>query len=194
MGLRIGEYGDIDESTLAISPVIADTAFDNNDCERALKAAEIIPSRVVTMDVDKEKLYIFNSTFIPYNDETAWLYGKVYDLAISANEEVYKFNPLDMVEHIVYMDYYVGCFLDWHLDLGQEAPHAGRKLTMIINLNDSDDYRGGDLQIMSSDIVEVTRSKGSCIFYPSYLKSKIRPVTKGNKKILVAWFGGTNFK
>lgn len=194
MGLRIGMIADIDETTLAIAPSIADSAFDKNDCERALKVAELIPSKVVHLDFDDEKLGVFNMSVIPYNDETAWLYGKVYDLATSANEEAYKFDPLDMVEQIVYMDYYVGCYLSWHIDLGHNSPHAGRKLSMIINLNDSDDYRGGDLQVMSSDSIETTRSKGSCIFYPSYLKSKITPVMKGNKKILVAWFGGTNLK
>jgi len=121
MGLRIGNVSDIDETTLVIAPSIADSAFDKNDCERALKAAEIIPSKVVHLDFDDEKLGVFNMSVIPYTDETAWLYGKVYDLAISANEEVYKFDPLDMVEHIVYMDYYVGCFLDWHYNLGAES-------------------------------------------------------------------------
>jgi hypothetical protein len=193
MGLRIGEQIDI-ETTLAISPAIADTAFDKNDCERVLKITDEIPTTVAELNFDNQKLGIFSMSVIPYTDDTAWLYGKVYDLALSANDEAYKFDPLDMVEHIVYMDYYVGCYLGWHIDLGQEAPHVGRKLTMIVNLNNSDDYRGGDLQIMSSDAVDTTRSKGCCIFYPSYLRSKISPVTKGNKKILIAWFGGTNLK
>jgi len=194
MGLRIGNVSNIDETTLIIAPTVVDAAFDANDCERALKAAELIPQNVVELDFDDERLGVFSMSVIPYNDDTAWLYGKVYDLAISANEVAYKFDPLDMVEHILYMDYYVGCYLSWHLDLGHNIPHAGRKLSMIVNLNDSDDYRGGELEVMSSEPIGLTRSKGSCIFYPSYLKSKINPVMKGNKKILVAWFGGTNLK
>ena len=64
-----------------------------------------------------------------------------------------------------------------------------RKLSMTINLND--DYEGGDLEINGET---VQMKKGTIVFFPSFLKHQAKPVTKGIRYSLVAWFLGEPFR
>jgi PKHD-type hydroxylase len=38
------------------------------------------------------------------------------------------------------------------------------------------------------------REKGTVIMFPSYLLHRVTPVTKGVRKSLVLWVGGTTFR
>lgn len=138
-----------------------------------------------------------NLAWIPYTDEWAWLYGRLYDIALYINSESFKFDPLDFTEHIMYCEWAEGDHFDWHIDIGDVHPYASRKLAISVQLSNSDDYRGGDLEFASSPNPEhwytVSRGAGSIIIYPTYLTHRITPVTSGVRKSLVFWLGGVPF-
>jgi|LauGreSBDMM110SN_4_FD.fasta_scaffold00908_2 PKHD-type hydroxylase len=135
--------------------------------------------------------------WIPYTDEWSWLYGRVYDLALWANGEAFKFEPLDFTEPIMYCEWESGDHFDWHVDIGDIHPYSSRKLAVTVQLSDSDDYRGGNLEFASSPNPEywytVSRAAGSVVIYPTYLTHRITPVTSGVRKSLVFWLGGIPF-
>ena len=66
-----------------------------------------------------------------------------------------------------------------------------RKLSMTIVLNE--DYEGGEFEFFQ-DINLIKEKMGTVIVFPSYMVHKVRPVTKGTRYSLVAWFCGQPFK
>lgn len=197
MGLRIGETPENGNGFL-IQPVVAENVFDNQDAKRILEIFnnESLPKKTCVIPGADENYpeAKFTISYIPYVDENAWVYGKLFDLALEANEQTYKFDNINMFEHIVYMEFNEDDFVNCHLDLGNEFPHNTRKITAIVNLNESEDYRGGEFKIHSSELITISRSFGDCTFFPSYLQNELTHVSNGTKKILVAWFGGESYK
>jgi PKHD-type hydroxylase len=137
------------------------------------------------------------TSWIPYTDEWAWLYGRLYDLVLWVNEDGFKFDPLDFTEPIMYCEWSVGDHFDWHVDIGDVHPFSSRKLAVSVQLSESDDYRGGDLEFAVTPNPQhwytVSRTAGSVIVYPAYLTHRIQPITSGIRKSLVFWVGGVPF-
>ena len=67
-----------------------------------------------------------------------------------------------------------------------------------IRPNEEIDYKGGELQIEvdARDDKPVTgsRKRGSMIFFPSYLRHRVNPVTSGHRYSLVSWLSGNPHK
>ena len=57
----------------------------------------------------------------------------------------------------------------------------------------SNEFEGGGLELMSDG--KIARPKqGQAIFFASFIRHRVIPITKGTRKSLVMWFGGTPFK
>ena len=99
------------------------------------------------------------------------------------------------IEPIQFGSYPAGGFYDWHLDQhAQVSFNLVRKISMSLFLND--DFEGGefDLEIYKPGTecrYETFKlPAGSALFFESYRYHRVRPVTKGIRKSLVAWFNG----
>jgi PKHD-type hydroxylase len=77
-----------------------------------------------------------------------------------------------------------------------------RKLSLTINLTESENYEGGNLKfdfgnhIKGEQFVECVeaRNQGTIIVFPSYLPHCVTPVTKGTRCSLVLWCSGEPLK
>jgi len=70
-----------------------------------------------------------------------------------------------------------------------------RKLSVTVQLSDSTEYEGGDFTFSEVESPNQTsKDKGTVLVFPSYLQHKVTPVTKGERKSLVAWFEGPQWK
>ena len=72
-----------------------------------------------------------------------------------------------------------------------------RKISLSAVLNDN--YEGGEFETLHLDqgktvIKTIKPEKGSIILFPSYLHHRVKPVTKGTRYSVVAWYGGPPFK
>lgn len=73
-----------------------------------------------------------------------------------------------------------------------------RKLSMTVNLNNSNDYVGGDLKFDLGPhtpgnryiVCEEAKNQGSIIIFPSFLSHQVTPVEKGTRYSLVMWSVG----
>lgn len=86
---------------------------------------------------------------------------------------------------------------DWHEDIFWESSNVlDRKLSMVIQLSDPSEYEGGDLEIewRNPPKQEDLKKKGSIIVFPSFLKHRVTPVTKGVRHSLVAWMEGPKWR
>ena len=117
--------------------------------------------------------------------------------AVEANRELWDFDLISAIELIQYTEYYAseGGHYDWHQDIG---PGVGslRKVSLTVQLSDSDEYEGGDLEIWQGgqSIVQAPRGAGNVVIFPSYMMHRVKKVTKGTRKSFVLWVGGQHYK
>jgi PKHD-type hydroxylase len=123
--------------------------------------------------------------------------------AYKANRSDYGFNLSHMQRDIQFARYdskYEGHY-NWHIDTFWGNPSKfDRKLTVIVQLSDSNDYEGGDLLIDNTNSfteqvsnLNDIREKGTVIVFPSFLRHKVTPVTSGVRESLVSWIEGPKF-
>lgn len=100
---------------------------------------------------------------------------------------------------IQYSEYKRGCFYDWHIDYegGGIQNVVDRKLSFSVQLSDSDEYEGGDLQLMDSCTNKTyfaPRELGTIVIFDSKIKHRVRKVKSGCRKSLVGWIVGPRFR
>ncbi len=132
--------------------------------------------------------------FIDNTPENDWLYSRMAGLAMQCNNERYWFDLLGFHQELQLTRYSEGDFFDWHLDFGAGEISA-RKLSITMQLSDSDEYEGGDLQFMiNQKVVNAPREKGTIIVFPSFIMHRVTPITKGERKSIVGWVSGPPFR
>lgn len=83
-------------------------------------------------------------------------------------------------------------FYDWHIDIMRTMPT--RKLAFSLLLNDG--YTGGQLEFVHANeplINKLEQTKGTLIVFPSWVRHRVTPVTKGTRYALVGWMHGPSF-
>ena len=107
------------------------------------------------------------------------------------------------MEPIQFGIYSEGGKYDWHVDQGTTTllkNGSVRKISMTLFMNNPDEYEGGefDLELFHPDKKPRYKTfklkKGSAIFFQSDVFHRVRPVTSGVRKSLVAWYSGPTFK
>jgi len=157
------------------------------------------PKRAITGG-DQNNLLDHRRSFvswIPSNNETFWIYRKLTDLIKQNNEEFFKFD-LDKIERLQFTYYdsaEQGCYKTHKDPLIWDTPH-NRKLSLVLQLSDPDEYEGGQLLIYqnSKEPILIPRQKGMIVMFPSYTLHEVTPVTKGERYSLVAWIHGPPFR
>jgi hypothetical protein len=157
------------------------------------------------------------NAWIPTNH---WVGGFLWHYVQRANREnfLYDISNIDG-ENMQYTLYGPDEFYDWHLDEGlselykpqacggrgdpdtvQDFLNASveqvRKLSVIVQLSDPDEYEGGNVEIIdeSGNPYIVPRTRGTVVVFDSRSKHKVHPITKGLRKSLVAWVIGPRWK
>jgi PKHD-type hydroxylase len=128
--------------------------------------------------------------FMEPSPQSQWVYQKL-EAALEQINRNYRFHLLGFYEGIQISSYSDGGFYDWHMDIGNGS-HSTRKLSMSVQLSDSDDYVGGNLEFAAIDQT-APRSIGSLIVFPSYMAHRVTPVTEGTRRSLVSWIHGHAF-
>lgn len=133
-------------------------------------------------------------SWIGQNENTKWIYDRIAELAIKANSEMWNFDIWDFQDDLQYTTYYGdGGHYDWHADLGPGI--SNRKLSIVLQLSDPNDYEGGDLQMNpGGNILSVPREKGLICFFPSFMLHRVTPLTSGLRRSLVVWLCGANLR
>ena len=141
--------------------------------------------------------------WIPQTQQWDWLYQKMIQWAKEANKELWNFDLISAPENIQYTEYYAheNGHYDWHQDIGSGELPSKRKVSITVQLSDSDEYDGGELQITSGGDVSndwgaqtCPRGQGVVVLFPSYMMHRVSPVKKGTRRSLVLWVGGSHYK
>ena len=176
-----------DEDELATIEAIADTyEFDTAVTEGQEKDSDHLKN------VRHSKI-----KWIRKNEDSLWLYDKIGEMAVEANNAIYKFDLKAMKEDIQYTVYPKDAgHYDWHMDIGSSGLMMQRKLSCTIELTEHGiDYEGGKLQANKGNgITELPQGKGTAVFFPSFFVHRVTPVTMGERKSLVLWIGGDHYR
>lgn len=114
-----------------------------------------------------------------------------------ANQDFFRFELADL-EPIQLTHYRgeVGGTYDWHQDAYFHGDNnLVRKLSMVVQLSPPEEYEGGGLELqVSNNRVVVPAELGLAVFFPAPTLHRVVPVTRGNRRSLVAWARGPNFR
>ena len=137
----------------------------------------------------------FNS-WLTSNGQTSWIYERLTDIIQENNKMFFDFD-LTMIETLQFTYYSSeenGCYKA-HVDPNVwKIPH-NRKLSVVIQLSNPEEYEGGELKLHTShEPISITKEKGMVVMFPSYTLHEVTPVTKGERYSLVAWVHGPAFK
>ena len=123
------------------------------------------------------------------------MYKQIENQMIKANNNHFGFQGMRLTEPAQFTHYLEGGFYDWHMDNyihGKHQPPV-RKISMTLLLSDPSTFDGGELEFMSKG-KRAKLKQGQAIFFASWLMHRVKPVTRGDRKSLVMWFGGPSFK
>lgn len=175
-------------------------AFSEDELEKLAAICDLLPLEAAKIGsgADAEIVPCIRSTRVSWlknNEDTAWVYDRLAWVARSINSDFYRFNLFGFLEDMQFTVYTEeeGGHYSWHLDTGGNHD-LYRKLSLVLQLSDPDDYEGGDLQVFtSSEPTSIDKKKGLIAAFPSYTLHKVTPVTKGIRKTLVIWVAGPEF-
>ena len=87
---------------------------------------------------------------VPIVNHFPELIRKVYDTIAPINARTNKFD-IDSIKEMNMLKYGIGGKYDWHQDVIYRHPKE-RKFTFIIQLSDSNEYEGGDLEFYENNL------------------------------------------
>lgn len=185
-------YSTLRQNNAVVQVATAVRFFTAEECRRVLAISEKIPKVAASVDNIAKATSARNTEvrFLLPDDSNIWIFRKLYD-AIQRLNESYRFN-VSGFEGLQVATYHVGDFYDWHIDIGGDRLST-RKLSLSLQLSDSGDYDGGELEFMNIGS-KPSREIGTLIAFPSFLMHRVTPVTRGVRKSLVAWIRGEPFR
>ena len=133
-------------------------------------------------------------SWIPFK-EMPDMYKDIERSMLKANNNHFGFEGMRLTEIGQFTHYPTGGFYDWHMDndvLGKHQPPV-RKISMTLLLSPEHEFEGGELEFMQKGKTAKLK-QGQAIFFASWLQHRVKPVTRGERKSLVMWFGGPSFK
>ena len=133
-------------------------------------------------------------SWIPFN-KMPEMYQTIEKVLKQTNGNHFGFDGITLTEPAQYTEYPEGGFYDWHIDSDVNCANEPpvRKISMTCLLSHESEFEGGGLELMSEG--KIARPKqGQAIFFASFIRHRVVPITKGIRKSLVLWVGGPPFK
>ena len=151
--------------------------------------------KAIIMDEgNTDKFRKSNIKWLPFDSKWEWVIDKIMSQVTEANKTIWNFDLKSIIDNIQYTEYEGnGGHYDWHLDLGPGL--SNRKLSVVLQLSDPNDYVGGDLEMnVGGSILKVPKEKGLICFFPSFLLHRVTPLSSGTRTSLVTWLCGANLR
>ena len=158
-------------------------------------------NKAIVANLTKEEEYDAirksKTAWISLTPDTTWLYDRLAYVARMLNSQYWRLDLDGFVEDFQYTLYdEPNSHYTWHMDTVKNVDgHTSRKLSMVVQLSDPDDYSGGDLQIRGGpEDTTVRRERGLITVFPSYMLHRVTPLESGVRKSLVVWISGPPLK
>jgi len=176
--------------------------FTPEQCKMIIEAGRAEPRNDASVGSNKgikggvidTKTRTSHISWIPFK-KMADMYKDIEKVMKQTNGNHFGFDGMTITEMAQYTEYPEGGFYEWHVDNDVNMQHEPpvRKISMTCLLSPESEFEGGDLELMKEG-QSAKIKQGHAIFFASFIRHRVKPVTRGNRKSLVMWFGGTPFK
>ena len=177
--------------------------LSNDECEKLWslwKTEDVFVENVDTEDSPWYKYYREKRSrqhmFLP--DYIEWFEPRQDRIVAEANREFF------------YLDLSFGClskqlilyeenhWFDTHDDTNHwDNFHYDRKVTLIIQLSDESEYKGGETlveQHLNIAMPTNLKKQGSILIFPTFAIHKVNKILSGTRKAFISWYGGPKFR
>jgi PKHD-type hydroxylase len=138
----------------------------------------------------------FRLTSVGWLAERDWIYDLMYGYAEQVNRD-WGF-VLGDADHLQYAVYQKSDFFEHHKDMLRVRTGTIRKVSVVLQLDPPEAYRGGRLEFLDDDFglfrVDAFAAQGSVAVFASLLKHRVTPIKEGKRRSLTAWFKGPPFR
>jgi len=176
--------------------------FTPEQCQMIINAGRSEPKNNASVGSNKgikggvidTKTRTSHISWIPFK-KMIEMYKQLELVMKQTNGNHFGFDGMTITEMAQYTEYPEGGFYDWHTDNDvncQNEPPV-RKISMTCLLSPPNEFEGGDLEL-TKEGQSVKLKQGQAVFFASFIRHRVAPVIRGNRKSLVMWFGGTPFK
>lgn len=178
--------------------------FGPRQCDRIIELGQSLPAeggRV--LDGSPGELRDCTVRWLPSDESTEWIRERLSEVAHRANRR-WGFDLGGGGEDLQLTTYAgPGTHYTWHQD-GLDRDVRRRKLSVVVQLSDPDDYTGGDLEFL--EVVEdydararaeydrSVRRRGCAVVFPSFEYHRVTPLRSGIRHSLVWWLDGPPFR
>jgi PKHD-type hydroxylase len=137
--------------------------------------------------------------WVPRGPATETLYRRLEEAVLELNARFFRFDlsALAMFQYALYGGPEGGHF-DWHKDYGRDPSDPAqepRKLTLSLQLSETSDYEGCDLQVRAGNQIDTApRMRGSLVAFPANVLHQVTPIRSGTRRALVVWAVGPEFR
>ena len=176
--------------------------FTSKQCQMIIEAGRAEPRNDASVGNDKgikggvvdTKTRTSHISWIPYKKMQP-MYKKIEQVMKATNGNHFGFDGMQITEMAQYTEYPEGGFYDWHVDNDVNFQHEPpvRKISMTCLLSHESEFEGGDLELIKEGKIAKIK-QGQAIFFASFIRHRVKPVTQGTRKSLVMWVGGTPLK
>jgi PKHD-type hydroxylase len=183
--------------------------FTARQCARIVELGLSLPASDAALEAEggdeitADGIRRSRTAWIAPDADTEWIFEKLGRIVQRANRR-YRFDLTGFGEDLQFTTYdQPGAFYTWHQD-GLDGTVGTRKLSVVVQLSDPDDYRGAELQffdviedLADYDLDEFTtavRPQGTVVVFPSFEYHRVLPLRSGTRHSLVAWVSGPPFR
>ncbi len=177
--------------------------LDDTTVNNIIELGETFPIHNAGIGTDDTQNYGYRSSQVHWiritDSRSKFLTELVWYYAQEANKTAFGFD-ISYVPDIQYTKYDAASNgkYDWHHDVFWTLPSMQhRKLSIVIQLSDSNDYTGGDFEFYPEypqPPAQDIRQKGTIIVFPSFLHHRVTQVTSGIRRSAVCWVEGPKFR
>lgn len=186
---------------------VFDAVFSAAQCRRIVALGETLAAEAAQLeqDVTQDEQQLRDATvaWIAPGPESDWIFSKLAALTERVNRR-YGFELTGFDEDLQFTSYdRPGAFYTWHQD-GLDATVAHRKLSLVVQLSDPDDYDGAELEFfgVSADLDgdelaaahAECAAQGSVVVFPSFEYHRVLPLRSGLRRSLVSWVSGPRLR
>tara|TARA_Y200000002_G_scaffold7154_2_gene6020 strand:+ start:2669 stop:3214 length:546 start_codon:yes stop_codon:yes gene_type:complete len=174
-----------------------DTMLPKDICDKVCEELRASESKLQNASVHGKEASHVRSNQNLWIPSSHWISGFCHHYVNLANEDNFKYNlNAGYEDHIIqYSLYKPDCFYKWHTDYYQREGSV-RKLSFSLQLSNYDEYKGGDLQMIDEEnrMYLAPKKRGSIIIFDSRIRHRVRKVTEGERRSLVGWITGPDWK
>jgi len=171
--MQIKSIRDLGDALIATAPLEAEVGYnaDRRVIERVRKAVvQWLP-------------------FPAQDPRTQWIYDMAADVVQQCNGLYWRFDLREFTDQLHYVRYTAPSdHFSWHRDSGDDWQRPQRKLSFSLMLSDPEEYSGGELQVLDQTVKE--RGAGTFAIFPSSMRHRVLPVTRGERRALIGWASG----